>query len=244
GFAYVYHSEGLSIIDYSYGNVEITPTAIVFIPVREMKVTFRGEQLRVPLRWFPVCIENRSYFVPDEEKEEFADYFGGFHPYNDFNGPCCDFSPFFERQDDSKQIAASQSMLVASVYQPFMKQPIRGQIVSVGRKRFVKDYTLNGELYGSFFEKASLTPVVLNVGKRQGVKRNMLFRLIAVPGYQYLKVTDVGHRGSRGVVVRHLDDDGKETYFESEQRYQEPIKKGFARVRVGMRVTTSPISDN
>jgi len=36
GFIYVYHSEGLSIIDFSYGKVTVTSEGVVFNPVRVM----------------------------------------------------------------------------------------------------------------------------------------------------------------------------------------------------------------
>src|SRR6476660_7982916 len=42
GFVYVYHSEGLSIIDFSYGKVRVTSGAILFEPERKMKETFDG----------------------------------------------------------------------------------------------------------------------------------------------------------------------------------------------------------
>src|SRR2546430_489778 len=51
GFIYVFHSEGLSIIDFSYGQVRVTPTEILFVAEREMKETWRGQKLKTPTAW-------------------------------------------------------------------------------------------------------------------------------------------------------------------------------------------------
>jgi hypothetical protein len=244
GFVYVYHSEGLSIIDFSYGKVRSTSEAIILEPEREMKETFDSKRLSTPKKWIPIGSSFGAYLVPEERIKEFGNYAGGFGEYNDFNGPCCDFSPFFFMPTDSTPQASHPSILVVPpTYQQFIKEPIKARIEVVGVKAFVKNYGLEGKLYSQLFPKASLTPVVLNAGRRQGVKKNQLFRLIGEPRNQYLRILIVRNKRASGVVVRDVDDDGKETYFDGLAGMKEPEKKLFHPIRVGTKVTTSPILD-
>ncbi len=244
GFVYVYHSEGLSIIDFSYGKVSSISGAILLDPEREMKETFRSTRLSMPRKWIPIGSAVGAYLVPEERIKDFGNYAGGFGEYNDFNGPCCDFSPFFFMPKvTTRQTSHPSIIVVPPTYQQFIKEHIKARIAFVGTKRSVKNYGLEGELYSQLFLKASLTPVVISAGKRQGVKKNQLFRLIGEPNNQYLRILIVRNQRSSGVVVRDVDDDGKETYFEDVAGMKEPQKKIFPPIRVGTKVTTSPILD-
>jgi hypothetical protein len=95
GFVYVYHSEGLSIIDFSYGKVELTSSEIRFIPERDMGETFRGIKLKTPLTWVAAQSPQLKFMIPKDEIESFSQYVAGLHDYNEFNGPCCEFDLFF-----------------------------------------------------------------------------------------------------------------------------------------------------
>jgi hypothetical protein len=87
---------------------------------------------------------------------------------------------------------------------------------------------------------ATLTPVRVDAGSRQGVRRGLLFRLTGIPGdsgaHQYLKITRVRPDSSDGVVVRDLDDAGRETFYELETDRHLPL----APITVGTKVTTRP----
>jgi hypothetical protein len=242
GFVYVFHSEGLSIIDFSYGRVSTTSEAIVFDPEREMKETFRSKRLSLPRKWIPIRLADGAYLVPEERIKDFGNYAGGFGEYNDFNGPCCEFSPFFFKPNETGS-AARSTLVVPPTYQRFIRQPINAEIRSIGRKRFARNYGLDGELYSHLFLKASLISVVINAGSRQGVKRNELFRLIGQPRSQFLRIVSVQEKASRGVVIRDRDDDGRETYFEFVAGMKDPQRKSFPPVHPGTKVTTSPVLD-
>jgi hypothetical protein len=244
GFIYVYHSEGLSIIDFSYGKVSVAPDSIVFLPERTMRETFRGVKLKMPTTWIPITVDNRRFFVAEQEIRDFGDYFGGYKQYNDFNGPCCEFSPFFANAESDKlERKLTRGTLISTAYRRFLREPIKARIISVGRKRLVRNYGLAGELYGNLFQKASLLSVNISAGRRAGVKRNMLFRLIGEPHGQYLRIKGVGEGTASGVVIRDVDDDGRETYYADIAGTNEPEKKGYPPIRVGTKVTTSPILD-
>lgn len=243
GFVYVYHSEGLSIIDFSFGKVRVTSDKILFDPEREMKETFRETKLTTPREWIPADSTAGSYLVAAQEIKAFGNYVGGFGNKNDFIGPCCDFDPFFFSPKQMTRDPRATSLVVPAAYESFIRKPINGKIIYVGKKRFVRNYRLDGDLYYQLFTNASLTRVGLNVGSQRGVRKNQLFRLIGQPDPQYLKVTAVGKRTSSGVVIRDRNDDGSETYFKSANGTPDSREKPFPPLQAGIKVTTSPILD-
>jgi hypothetical protein len=244
GFVYIYHSEGLSIIDFSFGKARVNSGEILFEPERKMKETFDGKRLTTPVKWVPIESTVGVYLIAEQEMKRFGDYVGGFGEHNDFNGPCCDFDPFFFRP---REVQTSQpkatSLVLPSAYESLITPPIKGRIVYVGQKRFVRNYSLEGKLYSQLFLSASLTPIVLNVGTRQGVRKNRLFRLVGEPGQQYLKIVSVSRERSSGVVIRERDDNGRETYLRDMPGESEPRKMSFTPIHPGIKVTTSPILD-
>jgi hypothetical protein len=243
GYVYVYHSEGQFIIGFSYGKVSKTLDEIVFEPEREMKESFDSVKLTMPTTWVPILSATGAYLIPKGRLSDFGNYVGGFGQYNDFNGPCCDYSPFFFMPKATTGHELPRAVIVPSKYESFIKAPIRSRIVYVGQKKRVKDYGLEGANYSQFFEKASLTPVKIDAGSRQGVRRNQLFRLINEPQYQYLKITSVHQNRADGIVIRDVDDDGRETYLDFVSGTSEPQRKPFPPIHVGTRITTSPILD-
>lgn len=239
GFVYVYVYERLDVIDFSYGRVKITPSEITFIIEREQRSKDQENQLRMtPSRWIPAKWKNRRYMIQIERIADFGNYVAGFNAYNDFNGPCCEFIPFFVLGGDDNSGGIYQKPSVPKEYEAFIKSPIEATIISVGKRRIVKDYGSEGELYGHLHLLASLTSVRIDVGRRLGVKRDMLFRLVEQPDFwQYLKVTRVGEDFSEGVVVRDLDDSGQETYL---VELNPERRKAFPPIKIGLKVTTSP----
>ena len=239
GFVYFYHYEGLSLIDFSYGDVAVTPTGIRFIPQRQMKVTFRGTTLRTPLVWIPAQTQHLRYMIPKIELKDFGRYVAGFSDYNDFNGPCCEFQPFFVAPVPAVDVGRSHSGIsVPDEYQQFIKQPITGYVTFVGKRRIVKDYGLDAKLFSSSLGECSLRTIAINVGRRHGIRKNMLLRVVGdqfnVPG-QYIKITAVQGRTAVAVLIRRVDEHGNETYVDSDKLITLPP------LRAGMRVTTSPI---
>jgi hypothetical protein len=229
GFVYVYHYEGLSIIDFSYGKVEVTSSEIRFIPEREMRERFRGTDLRTPLSWVAVQAAQLKFMIPKDEIKSFGQYVAGLHDYNDFNGPCCEFDPFFVAPVSTEAPARSVPVIVVpDGYQRFMSRPITGRIVSIGKQRNVKSYGLQGKLYSQYFAESSLTTIAIDVGRIHGLRKNMLLRLVGDPFNlrdQYIRVTSVGTQTASAVLIRPVDDP----------------RISFPPIRPGMRVTTSPI---
>jgi len=147
GFVYVYHSEGLSIIDFSYGKVEVTASAIRFIPERDMREVSRGQKLKTPLIWMAAKSPQLKFMIPRDEIKDFGQYVAGLREYNDFNGPCCEFDPFFVSPGRGEVMSGISEIVVPDEYRRFMSPPLTGRIVLIGKPRIVKSYGLYGKLY-------------------------------------------------------------------------------------------------
>lgn len=239
GFVYIYVYERLDVIDFSYGKVNITPSEVTLIIEREQRSKESENKPRItPSLWIPVKWKNSRYLIAAERIADFGKYVAGFGVYNDFNGPCCEFIPFFVKGDETVSDERYERPVLPEKYQAFIQSPIEAKIVYVGQKRVMKDYASGGELYGHLHEKVSITPVRINVGRGSGIKRNMLFRLEGQPDFwQHLKITKVRKDFSEGIIIRDLDDNGQENYLAE----MDPREiKVFPPIIVGQKVTTSP----
>jgi hypothetical protein len=239
GFVYVKTYEQLNVVDFSYGNVVTASENIQFVVERDLHSTFFGKRLTpITQVWIPTEWEQQMYLVESKRISDFSLFSAGLGRYNEYNGPCCEGSPFLVRIADSALTGkdeAWQSPRVPPQYVRFIRRPIEAVITFVGQKRFVNGYGLKGPDYSQWFPKASLTPLGINAGAVQGVRRGLLFRIRHAPYGQYLKITYVRKNRSTGVMIRDVDDYGRETYIDSadnETKYP-PITRG-------QRVTTSP----
>ena len=240
GFVYLYVYEHFSVLDFSYGRVKVTPTAVVFEVERERLGVARARPpSAMPRRWVAARWRLTNYFIPEKDIAEFGTYVGGFGVYNEFNGPCCEFTPFFRAEPRRAPAKSFDVPEVPAPYARLMRRPVETTIKSVGRRRVVREFGLEGELYSQWFERASLTPVTFDAGRASGLKPGMLLRLADEPGGQFLKVTRVGATRSGGVLIRDVDEDGRETFYDSDGG-GEPRQKEFPPVRAGARVTSAP----
>jgi len=237
GFVYIFHSEDISIIDYSYGKVEVKDSEITFVPEREMEREFRDVKLKTPTSWISVG----NFLVPKEQLADFGNYYAGFGKYQDFNFPsCCDFSPFFSKRGEVKSLTSSQ---IPFQYKKFFKKPITAEIFYIGNKKTVKEYGYSGTFIWGSLGKTILIPIKINAGKNKGVRKTMIFRLINEPEGQYIQITKVGQLSSQGFIVRELSYEGKETYLDYNESKKDYDNKPFPKLQVGIKVSTSPISD-
>jgi hypothetical protein len=240
GFVYLYVYEHFSVLDFSYGRVKVTPTAVVFEVERErLGVASARPPSPMPRRWVAARWRLTNYFVPEKDIADFGMYVAGLGQNNEFNGPCCEFTPFFRAEPRRAPAESFDGPKVPAPYTRLMRRPVETTIKSVGRRKVVREFGLEGELYSQRFERASLTPVTFDAGRASGLKPGMLLRLADEPEGQYLKVTRVGATRSVGVLIRNVDDDGRETFYDFGGG-GEPRQKEFPPVRVGARVTSAP----
>lgn len=217
------------ITDFSYGKVTfVNASRIIFTPERDLK---GGRSLgKTPNEWTAIW----NYFVPVDQLKDFGEFHAGLGVFNEFNGACCEFVPNFLCQ---KIEGGKPYYPVPPRYAQFVKRSIEGRIVAVGRKRSVKNWGYQGELYGQWMERAVLIPVTVDLRGDPRVKRNMLFRLLGEGElHQYLQIVRVGRRISVGYVVRDISFGGKETYRNSPEEPEKPLPP----VKVGMKLTTRP----
>ncbi|HEX8455808.1 MAG TPA: hypothetical protein VF656_00660 [Pyrinomonadaceae bacterium] len=232
GYVLIPYFDQNLITDFSYGKVDfVGHSEVNFTPERDLN---GGRSIgKMPRKWTAIS----GYFVPVEMLKDVGDYMAGFGEYNEFNGQCCEFRPnFLARRIDRPDVKFDYP--VSPAYAKFIKQPVEAEITFVGRKKTVKDWGYQGELYGQWMERAVLIPVKISAGRAHGVKPNMLFRLIGEPNfYQYLHVMRVYRRTASGYIVRDISGNGKETYTDYETNREKPLPP----IKVGTKVTTSPV---
>ena len=238
GYVYLYVYENYSVIDFSYGRVEATTSEVVLRPEREPHRTDRYDRPPLPRRWVFARWEGADYLVPDRRMPDFGHYVAGLGAFNDFNGPCCEFAPFFVRGRGSEPAGADGRPRVPPQYARLMLRPVEAKITSVGRKRKVKRYGLEGTFYSSLLSDVTLTPVHIDAGRGRGVRPNLLFRIEGAPAGQYLKITRAGRRHSDGVIIRNLGASGAEACYDVDPPSFREV--ACPPVGVGALVTTSP----
>jgi len=235
GFVVVlYYDENL-VMDYGYGNVTLVDRYdVVFTPVKEIH---GGRELKkMPREWTAIL----GYFVPVDMLEQFGEFRAGLGVYDEFNGSCCDFTPgFLVSRIDREDMPFPKD--VPAKYKSLLKEPITGTATFVGKPRVVRDWDYRGKLGGQFMERALLTPVSVNVGRRQGIKKNMLFGVTGEsPGQRYFQVTEVSGERARGYVVQDISSGGKGGFYRDAETDKE-IR--LPAIRVGTKVTTKVLTE-
>lgn len=236
GFVYFYVYEDFAVIGFSHGKVRVTPSEVVFEVERELIPDRPDAPRPLPRRWVAARWKTGDYLVPVERMDDFGNYVAGLAEYNDFNGPCCEFAPFFVKRSPAPS-AGDARPVVPQQYERFIRRPIEATIKSLGRARTVKGYGLDGTHYSSSLGDVTLTPVRISAGRRHGVKPNLLFRVLDAPEGQYLKITRVGAAGSDGVLIREVREEGEGPCYEIRDTL---TWVACPPVVVGARVTTSP----
>jgi hypothetical protein len=232
GFVVVPFFDQNLITDYGYGKVTFVDSSEVrFTPEKDLA---GGRGLaKMPRNWTAIL----GQFAPVEMLADFGEYLAGLGEYNEFNGSCCEFTPAFLVDRVDRQ----QKYLPFSIppkFQKFMKNPIAGTVISVGRRRRVHNWGYQGKLYSQWMKEALLTPVTIDVGRRQGVLHRMLFRLFGEPPFErYLEIRTVEARRARGYVVQDISNARAASfhYYSANQLDRLP------RIRVGDKVATGPI---
>jgi hypothetical protein len=241
GFILIPYFDQHLIVDFSYGKVEINENSeVIFTPEQEMRGKGR-RFVKTPRIWIPV--KNAEFLVYKEQIASFGNYYGGFDKFNGFPRKIlCDECGTFARRVDDKKNDVKNSFLAPPKYLKFIKKPISGQITRIGKRWKTKNRTAS---CCQFETDVSALPVSINVGRKQGATRNLLFLLINAGNNfdQILKITRVNEKTSEGIVFRVLDKNGKENYDggiydnKSESYNQIP----FPPIKIGTKVTTSPI---
>lgn len=221
GFVYIFHYENINIIDYSYGKVEVSGSEVTFIPEREMQEEFRDRKLTTPKLWIVI---GRN-LIPKNQIKDFADYQSGLGEYNNWD---CECMAFFSK---SKSLPSkAPRFIIPNQYKHLFRPPIEDKIVFAG-KQIIHKAT---EEFGAYIE----TPVRVNVGAIQGVKKEMILR---TPNYgRTVVITKVKPTYSEGTITDTIWDEFLfqkgmiATYYDYETGKYKPLPP----IQVGTKVTT------
>src|SRR5687767_6446176 len=236
---------GASVMGLVYGRAEASGGMALFFPELDKHPARghggghgggHGAAPRTVIRFVPVEWRGRRLLIAEDEMGDFGDYLGGLGRYNGHDvHDLLGYDYFFSLRGGYEPTAAELAAppVVPPGYERFLKRPITARVASVGRRVLKHDYTLEGGNTSSWFERASLTHVTINAGTEQGVKDGMVFRVSSPDEGDSVHVVRAGRRSSTAVVVREVDERGRETYDDGESR-------GRAKVARGWRLTTSP----
>ena len=233
GFVYVYYYEYFAR-DVSYGKVLVTDSEVKFIVEREMQNKDVDRKLITPTVWIPAYNE-KQFLVQKESIQSFGDFYGGFGVFNGFPSKWeCECSPYAKKVDESIDYTKIKSFIVPKKYLKFIKQPINAKVISVGKSR-ISTHSLVFDINQS--NKASITPVTINIGRKSGIKRGLLF--VTNEENSFLEVTKVSEKVSQAILVREIDEKGKEAYSDGwDKTTDKPIYKPYPPIRIGTKITT------
>ena len=227
-----------------YGRVEATPTLVQFFPELD-KHPARGHGghgahqtppgPRAVIRFVPVEWRGTRLLVAEDEMGDFGDYVAGLGSYNGWNDLFVDHTVFFSHSGaGSGEPDRGAPPSVPPGYEHFLKRPVEATLTSVGRRVFRSEYMIERESFSRGFGRVSLTYVTLDAGAEQGVKDHMVFRTTRPDEDDTVVVVRAGRRSSTAVVVRPVDERGRENFDESEP------EKLLPKVARGWKLTTSP----
>ncbi len=230
--------------DFSYGKASVTATRIQLIPERpfrppDPKEHAHGRQ-HADHDFVPVTFRGDRLLIAESEMPDFGDYLAGLGKFNEhafIYG--ADFSPFFHQMREGERATGAADTPVAVVvppgYERFLKRPITGRIVSVGERRVRSDYEYDFPSGGSeWYDVAAVTRVMVNVGTTHGAKVGL--QLKVVDSDETVKLTRVGKTSSTGIIIRVLDENRRETYYDHDAEREQT----YPPVAAGWELTTTP----
>jgi hypothetical protein len=214
-----------TLMGLSYGKVVTSPTSVEFIFEYHKSSGSHGHtKSHTPaptaIKFITIKWSNDQYLVQENEMTEFGNYVAGLGKYNQ-EYAWLDGTDYFARSISEAKSNYDELPQVPSEYVRFIKKPIDAEITAVGAPglRRLRDY--DGPL-----QYEGYTPVTMNVGSLNGVKKGMLFRVLSSDQGESVKIVRVGKYSSEGVIVRWLD--------ENKQEYER-----YPPIKVGWRLSTS-----
>jgi hypothetical protein len=239
GFVLVHVNKcAAQVMGFSYGQVSASPAFVRLIPER----TFRQETShqhggqQTENNFIPVKFRGDRLLVPESEMADFGDYTVGLGKFNESAFIYYFFTSHFFYKEGGEEIKeATDVAIVPAGYERFLKQPIKGKITGVGKRIVRRDYTYESPTgQTETYTFASITPIVVDIGASDGAKRGLILK--AVNTSEEVKITNVGETSSTAILIRSLDERGRETYFDHDSERE----KVYPRIAVGWKLTTSP----
>ena len=237
GFIFIEYFDEEHPCYFSYGDVSENGVEINFAVKFESKVKFCPSENSTPKVWIPA--EGGKYFIQKKNAQEFADFYAGFGEYNGLHTKDFFGQTYFALKW-IKDFQPKKDFILPKGFEIYVRKPITAKIISVGKTKSEK-----GNYSYPFDETISVTPVKIDAGRKQNVKKDMEFRLLNSDDdfYQTLQITKVGENTSDGKVIRKIHENGKEGYDKYDEEKDDFVFTLFTPISKDSKVTTSPIVD-
>ncbi|HKO63481.1 MAG TPA: hypothetical protein VJV03_20115 [Pyrinomonadaceae bacterium] len=234
------------VVGLSYGSVEFSPSVVKLFPEFRTENTSHGvshahRKLLAEMRFVPVRMNAAQLLIEEKEMPALGDYVAGLGNYNYSDFHYWSSIEFLTRVGGEQSTAEDNKsraleMIVPDEYVRYLKKPIEATIARVGRVELRKNYSYENSdgTGGSHDAPVHLTTVVVSAGTAQGLKRGMFLNLLDPKQNERVRILSVGKISSTGIIVRDLDENGREVPFDHEtgMRYSKIIR--------GRKLTTSP----
>lgn len=223
---------------FTFGDVKVTDATVQFIQKgsKNQSVCPSSDD-GAPAEEWVFAVDGR-FLIPRSELGDFADYYGGFGRYNGNNRQHDNVIPYAIRPGPAFQ--ETPTFVLPKRFSNFIKPPLTGTIVNVGRTHKRKS-----KIFSFAYDYETVTPVTIDVGRDHGLRRKQEFVLLTKDddySSETLIVESVGKSRSRGVVVRKVDEKGKEGFSVWNEATTKFETKQFTKLTPGIRITTSPVA--
>lgn len=218
---------------FHLGDVVDEPSVIWTKPVYSLNSRRRVIE---PVRYVKVKWGARRLLVRQEDLVEFLDRVTGFYvkPKTDDENDFSDWFNVWANEKDFEKPLTGLPVLPAE-YVHLLRRPIEAKIINAGKRIIKKIEEKNDEHEYSAARTESQTTVTISAGSQNGIKIGMAFRALKTD--ETIKIIQVNSRTSIGVLIRELDENGRETYYDSESEGE----KNFPKITAGWSLTTAPL---
>ena len=238
------------VVGLTYGTVEFSPSVVKLFPQFHASnnshgVSHSDRKIPAEMRFVPVKLNGAQLLIKEEEMPALGNYVAGLGNYNysDFYYSfTTEFLTRFAREESATQQSAPENesghplVIVPDEYSRYLKKPIDATITRVGRVEVRKSYSYENSdgTGGTHHDPVNLTTVDVSGGTAHGLKRGMYLYLIDPKQNERVRILRVGKTSSTGIIVRDLDENGREVPFDYETRTP------YSKIIVGRKLTTSP----
>jgi hypothetical protein len=238
------------VMGFSYGKVVATKDVVQLTPEKTVDDSAKHHHIRdAGLRLLPVTWRDTRYLVPEDQISDFGDYVAGLGEYNSRDFMLAEYAQFFskpavsvpestESPDATNTITDKFTAPVVPLgYERFIKRPIDGRIISLG-----KSYVRKSE-ENEWWDEL-IIPVVVGAGSTQGLKTKMVLRVISVGestvGDEYVEITAVSRSSAKGFVARPVRKKPCVKFAPTD----DCKNPDYSSIKVGTQVTTNPVKED